>query len=574
MLKADNGEFLLDGKPFQVLSGAIHYFRVVPQYWEDRLRKLKAMGLNTVETYVPWNFHEPKKGQFHFSGMADIERFIQTAQALDLYVIVRPSPYICAEWEMGGLPAWLLAEKDIILRSSQPAFLQHVADYYDVLLPKIEKHLSKHGGPVIAMQIENEYGAYGNDHNYLNFFKEQYQKHGLDTFLFTSDGPHFIEQGSLPDVTTTLNFGSRAEESFTTLETFKPGSPKMVAEYWIGWFDHWEGKHVTRDPKDAAKHFEDLLTLKSSVNFYMFHGGTNFGFMNGANHYDKYYPTITSYDYDSLLSESGEITEKYKQVKEVLKKYKEVPEDIENEIPRKSYGAITLTESVSLFDTLQDISKRKEHLVPLSMEEAGQSYGYILYSTKVNRTGQLKLDTEPIRDRAYIYVNGQFQTTVYINNEAEQVVIDFPNEVNTLEILVENMGRANYGKHLTDKKGIVNNLWLGEQYWFHWTMHCIELDVLPTRYDGGKDTRYPKFFQGSFDANEVSDTFVDLDGFTKGNVFINGFNLGRYWTTAGPQQRLYLPGPLLKEKDNVITVLELEHAEANIVQLVDEPKLG
>lgn len=574
MLKAGNGEFLLEDKSFQVLSGAIHYFRVVPEYWEDRLRKLKAMGLNTVETYVPWNFHEPKKGEFSFSGMADIERFISTAQALGLYVIVRPSPYICAEWEMGGLPSWLLAEKEIILRSSQPAFLRHVEEYYDVLLPKMEKHLSKNGGPIIAMQIENEYGAYGNDQDYLHFLKKQYEKHNLDTFLFTSDGPRFIEQGSLPNVTTTLNFGSKVKEAFAALESFKPGSPKMVAEFWIGWFDHWEGEHITRDPKDTAKNFEDLLQIQSSVNFYMFHGGTNFGFMNGANHYDKYYPTITSYDYDSLLSESGDVTEKYKQVKAVLKKYKDVPEDVENEIPRKRYGAISLNESVSLFDVLQDISVVKENLVPLSMEDAGQSYGYILYSTEVNRQGQLNLDTDLIRDRAYIYVNGKLEKTIYINDVEERVAIDFPNEVNTLEILVENMGRANYGKHLTDKKGLVGNLWLGEQYWFDWTMHSIELDVLPNCYDNGEDTRYPKFFRGTFDAAERGDTFVDLAGFTKGNVFINGFNLGRYWTSAGPQQRLYLPGPLLQAKDNVITVLELEKTITNEIQLLDEPNLG
>ncbi|WP_307728816.1 glycoside hydrolase family 35 protein [Alkalicoccobacillus plakortidis] len=407
MLQAQNGEFMLDGKPFQVLSGAIHYFRTVPEYWEDRLRKLKAIGLNTVETYVAWNVHEPKKGEFHFSGLADLETFIETAQKLDLYVIVRPSPYICAEWEMGGLPAWLLVEGDMVLRSSHPAFLRHIEEYFNVLLPKIEKHLSKYGGPVIAMQIENEYGAYGNDQAYLEFFKGQYEKHGIDTFLFTSDGPVFIEQGSLPVVTTTLNFGSRVEEAFHTLEQYKPGSPKMVAEFWIGLFDHWGGEHHTRDPKDAANVFEDLMKINASLNVYMFHGGTNFGFMNGANHYDEYYPTITSYDYDSLLTESGDITQKYRDVKDVLRKYVDVPEDIENEIPTKTYGSVKLQESVSLFDTLHDISSVKEHLVPLSMEDAGQAYGLILYQTEVNRKGELTLDTEPIRDRAYVYINGK-----------------------------------------------------------------------------------------------------------------------------------------------------------------------
>ncbi|MDQ0209096.1 glycoside hydrolase family 35 protein [Alkalicoccobacillus murimartini] len=574
MLKAENGEFLLDGKPFQVLSGAIHYFRTVPEYWEDRLRKLKALGLNTVETYVPWNVHEPKKGEFHFSDLADIETFIKKAQMLDLYVIVRPAPYICAEWEMGGLPAWLLAEQDMVLRSSHPGFLRHISDYFDVLLPKIEKYLSKHGGPIIAMQIENEYGAYGNDHAYLELFKEQYQKHGIDTFLFTSDGPDFIEQGSLPNVTTTLNFGSRVEEAFGKLEEYKPGSPKMVAEFWIGWFDHWGGEHHTRDPKDVANVFEDLLKINASLNVYMFHGGTNFGFMNGANHYDEYYPTITSYDYDSLLSESGEITQKYREVKNVLRRYVDVPEDVEHEIPTKTYGSVKLEESVSLFDTLQEISTVKENLVPLSMEDAGQAYGFILYSTEVNRKGELNLDTEPFRDRAYVYVNGKLEKTIYINDQEKTVQINFPDDVNTLEILVENMGRANYGQHLTDKKGLIRNIWLGEQYWFHWTMNLIELNVLPSDYAGGKEERFPKFFQGTFDANECHDTFVDTKGFRKGNVFINGFNLGRYWNEMGPQRTLYLPGPLLKEKGNTITVLELEGTTTEDITLVDRPNLG
>ncbi|WP_088104315.1 glycoside hydrolase family 35 protein [Halalkalibacter urbisdiaboli] len=572
MLKVENGEFILNDQPFQILSGAIHYFRTVPEYWEDRLQKLKALGLNTVETYVAWNVHEPKKGQFHFSGLADIEAFIETAHKLGLYVIVRPSPYICAEWEMGGLPAWLLAEKEIALRCSHPTFLKYVEDYYDVLLPKLKRFLLKNGGPIIALQIENEYGAYGNDQAYLRFFQEQYAKHQLETFLFTSDGPIFIEQGSLPDVVTTLNFGSRVEEAFVALENYKPGSPKMVAEFWIGWFDHWEGKHTVRDPREAAKVFENILELKSSVNFYMFHGGTNFGFMNGANHYEKYEPTITSYDYDSLLTEHGEMTEKYREVKKVLSRFVDVPEDVEETVKTRNYGSVSLDKSVSLFDVLGEISTAHEHITPLSMEDVGQSYGYILYRTEVNRKGTLKLDTSPVHDRAFVYVNGVRVKTIYINDEEKSVTVDFPEDRNTLEILVENMGRANYGKHLADKKGVTENLWIEGQYFFNWEMHLIELEQLPEDFSHSADERYPKFFQGEFDAPKQHDTFVDLEGFTKGNVFINGFNLGRYWNTAGPQKRLYLPGPLLKEAGNVITVLELEETKTNEIRLVEDPK--
>lgn len=573
MLTTRNGKFFLDDQPFQILSGSVHYFRVVPEYWEDRLLKLKALGLNTVETYIPWNVHEPKKGTFHFSGMADVERFIALAQNHGLYVILRPSPYICAEWEMGGLPAWLLKEKDIVLRSSHPAYLKHVEDYYQILLPKFKKYLYQHGGSIIAMQIENEYGAYGNDGDYLNFLRAQYEKHGLETFLFTSDGPAFMEQGSLPDVTTTVNFGSKVDEAFARLEQFKPHSPKMVAEFWIGWFDHWHGEHHTRSAADVARVFRQLMQKGSSVNFYMFHGGTNFGFMNGANHYERYAPTITSYDYDALLTESGEITEKYEVVRQVLRDFVDVPDDlaIERTSPQ-TYGEIALRESVSLFDTLPDISEKVESVAPLSMEDIGQSYGFTLYRTTINRSGPLTFHADAIHDRARIYMNGRYVTTTDKNDAHQHVTLNFPAGSNTLEILVENMGRVNYGEHLSDKKGITKNIWLGEQYWFGWEIYPIELEILPKNYSG-TDQRFPRFYRGHFHVDELADTYVDTARFTKGNVFINGFNLGRYWNTAGPQKRLYLPGPLLKKGRNELVVFELEASSTQTVQLVSESRL-
>ncbi|WP_431801210.1 glycoside hydrolase family 35 protein [Halobacillus andaensis] len=574
MLQAKDGQFYLNQEPFQILSGAMHYFRTVPEHWEDRLQKLKALGLNTVETYIAWNVHEPRKGAFHFSGLADIEQFIQLAQELELYVIIRPSPYICAEWEMGGLPSWLLKDHSVVLRSSDSRFLTHVEDYYDVLLPKFRPYLFQNGGPIIAVQIENEYGAYGDDQSYLDFFKQQYEKHGIDTFLFTSDGPEFITQGSLPDVTTTLNFGSKVEAAFEQLEKMKPGSPKMAAEFWIGWFDYWTGKHHTREAEDAAAVFKELMEKKSSVNFYMFHGGTNFGFMNGANHYDLYYPTITSYDYDSLLTENGDITEKYRAVKRTLSNYIDVPEDYISTISAKRYGTVSLQESLSLFDTLDQISRRVENVTPLPMEAIDQSYGYTLYRTTVNRQGDLSMGIDAFHDRAYVYINGKYETIIYKNDSERKVVLTFPSESNTLEILVENMGRANYGEHLSDRKGITHNIWLGEQYFFHWEMFAIELDILPDSYEGDGDARYPKFFRGTFDAEGLHDTFIDSAGFTKGNVFINGFNLGRYWNTSGPQQRLYLPGPLLKEKGNELVILELEQTRTQEVQLLKHHKLN
>ena len=567
MLKARGNQFYLNDEPFQILSGGLHYFRVVPEYWRDRLQKLKALGLNTVETYIPWNFHEPKKGQFHFEGMADVERFIAEAQALGLNVILRPSPYICAEWEMGGLPSWLLKEDDMALRCSHPAFLKHVEDYFDELLPRLKPFLLQNGGPVIAFQIENEYGAYGNDQHYLAFHKEQYEKHNIETFYFTSDGPDFIKQGSMDNVVTTLNFGSRPEEAFAALEEMKPNSPKMVAEFWIGWFDHWSGEHHTRDAKETAEVFQKLMDMGASVNFYMFHGGTNFGFYNGANHYEKYAPTITSYDYDSLLTEWGDVTKKYLAMADVLKS-----EITVSKVETESYGEVKLTESASLFDVLQEVGHKVEHITPLSMEKLDQNFGYTLYRTTINDSGTFELDTTPIRDRAFIYVNGKHEGTVSVNDDRKSVSLHFPNETNTLEILVENLGRVNYGKHLSDQKGIVSNLWLNDQYWFNWEMVSIEGDLLPNSFTAGE--RYPKYLKGTFQANACFDTFVDLEGFTKGNVYINGFNLGRYWQAMGPQQRLYVPGPLLHEGENELVVLELEGNKSNKVTLTNEPKLG
>lgn len=300
-------QFLYEGTPLTLVSGAIHYFRVIPEYWKDRLSKLKACGFNTVETYVAWNIHEPQEGKFCFTGMADIVTFIETAAELGLHVIVRPSPYICAEWEFGGMPAWLLAEDGMRLRCYDEVFLSKIDSYYDVLLPKLKPLLCTNGGPIIAMQIENEYGSYGNDLKYLEHIQESMISRGMDILLFTSDGPEdfMLQGGMVPGVLETVNFGSRTEEAFNSLKQVQPDKPLMCMEYWNGWFDHWNKPHHTRDAQDAVHVFEDMLKAGGSVNFYMFHGGTNFGFYNGANNHGIYEPTVTSYDYDSPLTEWG-----------------------------------------------------------------------------------------------------------------------------------------------------------------------------------------------------------------------------------------------------------------------------
>ena len=333
--------FYLDGKPFHIISGAIHYFRIVPQYWRDRLEKLKAMGCNTVETYIPWNMHEPRKGEFCFDGMLDVVEFVQTAQKLGLYVILRPSPYICAEWEFGGLPAWLLAEDGMRLRVSYKPFLRHVKEYYEVLMKKIVPLQVDYGGPVILMQVENEYGYYANDKKYMETIKKMMIEQGVTVPLITSDGPfeENLNGGILEGTLPTGNFGSKTEERFEVLQKYTKEKPLMCAEFWVGWFDHWgNGGHMTGNLEESVKDLDKMLEL-GHVNIYMFEGGTNFGFMNGSNYYDALTPDVTSYDYDGVLTEDGQITEKYRRYQKVIAKYREIPEvKFTTDIKRKEYG--------------------------------------------------------------------------------------------------------------------------------------------------------------------------------------------------------------------------------------------
>jgi beta-galactosidase len=578
--KIENGNFLYNGNEVRIISGSIHYFRVVPEYWRDRLEKLKNCGFNTVETYVAWNIHEPQADKYNFEGIADIEKFIKTAQELGLLVIVRPSPYICAEWEFGGLPAWLLKDKNMRLRCAYKPFLDRVDKYYDELIKRLKPLLCTNGGPVIAMQIENEYGSYGNDKDYLNYIKEGLIKRGVDVLLFTSDGPGdlMLQGGTLPYIYKTANFGSRVEESFNKLKEYEKEGPLMCMEFWNGWFDHWGEHHHTRDVQDVAKVFEDMLKAGASVNFYMFHGGTNFGFYNGANHSDVYQPTVTSYDYDCLLTEDGEPTEKYYFVKDLIKKYHTFEEiKLSTEIKKKAYGEVELTESIELFSILSSISKPVYSPYIQSMEECGQDYGFILYRTEVKGPRKnCSMTLMDMHDRAQVFVNKQYKGTIYRNDEDKKIILDFEDELNTLDILVENMGRVNYGPYLKDFKGISENVRLDYQFHSVWEIYPIPLnnvESIPFSKDFKKqDNETPVFYKGSFNVEEVGDTFTTLERFTKGVVFINGFNLGRYWN-EGPQKTLYVPGPILKQGKNEVLVFELHGTEKPVVKFSDKPIL-
>lgn len=592
VLRATEKSFYLNNELIQIISGAIHYFRVHPKQWKDRLLKAKAMGLNTIETYVAWNIHEPEEGAFNFRDFGDIEKFLSLAQELGLNVILRPSPYICAEWEFGGLPYWLLSYNNMRLRCYDKEFVKKIDNYYDTLIPRIIPYLSTKGGPVIAVQVENEYGSYGNDKRYLNYLKQALINRGVDVLLFTSDGPSnlMLEGGKVDDDTLqTVNFGSKPKEYFDILVNLKNNKPLMCMEYWNGWFDHWGEQHHIRDYKDAANCLDEMLSIGASVNLYMFHGGSNFGFYNGAN-YDMqsslYQPTITSYDYDSALNEYGEITSKYEAFKGIIKQYKDV-EDI-NIVHERiiSVDEIRLNKFGDLFSLLDEITEGQviNSSYPLSFEELKQDYGFVLYETKLpSLLGKHKITIDGLCDRGLIFINKEYKTTLY-RNDKNYVELDIERENSTIQILVENMGRINYGPLLGEHKGIIRGVKFDYQYLFNWNMYrlpfrnaeelnyeiCSKSPQVKENKDLFNNINIPAFYKGKFEITEIGNMFLNMNGWVKGIVFINGFNIGRYWD-EGPQKTLYVPWPILKEGQNVIEVFELHKPnENNIIKFIDK----
>ncbi len=578
-----DGQFFLNGEPYTVISGAIHYFRTLPECWEDRLTKLKACGFNTVETYCCWNLHERQEGSFDFSGILDIARFIETAEKLDLNVILRPGPYICAEWDFGGLPSWLLKYPHIALRCDDPLYLDKVRPYYKELLSRIRPHLCTNGGGVIMVQVENEYGSYGDDKTYLRKVVDIYREHGIDCTLFTSDGTcHWmLSGGTLPELLAVANFGSHVPQ-IETLRKFQKDRPLMCGEFWCGWFDHWhEGGRDQRDPAEVMREVDTFFDLGASFNFYMFHGGTNFAFWNGANHTgEQYQPTVTSYDYTAPLTEAGDTTPMYYALRETVERRtgKKAPDISIQNSPKAAYGKLTLTESAPLFANLNALSSPVRAAFPKTMEELDQDFGYILYRTTL--TGpfeELPLECGKIHDRAIFYLNGK-QVGTYERTrggDAVRIGLDF-GETATLDILVENMGRVNYGIKLLDRKGILDGVRLGQRFHYGWEMYPMTMDDLTALSYGDIETqgKVPAFLRGKLAIEgDPKDTFLRLDGFTKGFVVVNGFNIGRYYNPAGPQQTLYVPAPLLREGENEIVVFESDGYGAPVIEFVDKPVL-
>ena len=597
MLEIKNKKFYMDSKPFDIYSGAMHYFRTVPEYWEDRLTKLKAAGFNTVETYVCWNLHEKKPGEFDFSGILDIEKYLEIAQRVGLYAIVRPGPYICAEWDFGGLPAWLLKDKNMQIRCMYPDYLKCVERFYKELLPRLVPHLESHGGNIIAMQVENEYGSYGNDKDYLRYVEKLTRDCGIDCLLFTSDENtnNMISGGSLPDIYKVLNFGSRSRTAFNVLKGFENDGPNMCGEFWCGWFDHWRDKHHTRNSLEIVNEIKGFIDNGASFNIYMFHGGTNFGFTAGANHNQGhgYEPTVTSYDYCAMLTEWGDYTPAYHAVRKLLCEKQGIePPELPESPKLQSIGKVELTETASLFENLDNIGEKHHVPVPEGMEYFGQNFGLIYYETTLKgKYNASPMYVKNVHDFAEVYFDGEKKTsidrTLYSvegkttlkdvifkkkKGESSPFLMPALSGERKIGVLVDTMGRVNYGGNMLDRKGI-SDIYLGIQRLMNydvWTLPLDNLDKL--KYSSSVKKDEPVFLKGSFKTDSKADCFIHLDGFNRGCVYINGFNLGRFWK-VGPQKSLYIPGTLLKDENEII-VFNIGGYSKPTVSITDKHNLG
>lgn len=597
MLEIKNKKFYMDSKPFDIYSGAMHYFRTVPEYWEDRLTKLKAAGFNTVETYVCWNLHEKKPGEFDFSGILDIEKYLEIAQKVGLYAIVRPGPYICAEWDFGGLPAWLLKDKNMQIRCMYPDYLKCVERFYKELLPRLVPHLESHGGNIIAMQVENEYGSYGNDKDYLRYVEKLTRDCGIDCLLFTSDENtnNMISGGSLPDIYKVLNFGSRSRTAFNVLKDFENDGPNMCGEFWCGWFDHWRDKHHTRNSLEIVNEIKGFIDNGASFNIYMFHGGTNFGFTAGANHNQGhgYEPTVTSYDYCAMLTEWGDYTPAYHAVRKLLCEKQGIePPELPESPKLQSIGKVELTETASLFENLDNIGEKHHVPVPEGMEYFGQNFGLIYYETTLKgKYNASPMYVKNVHDFAEVYFDGEKKTsidrTLYSvegkttlkdvifkkkKGESSPFLMPALSGERKIGVLVDTMGRVNYGGNMLDRKGI-SDIYLGIQRLMNydvWTLPLDNLDKL--KYSSSVKKDEPVFLRGSFKTDSKADCFIHLDGFNRGCVYINGFNLGRFWK-VGPQKSLYIPGTLLKDENEII-VFNIGGYSKPTASITDKHNLG
>ncbi|XP_077978610.1 beta-galactosidase-like [Glandiceps talaboti] len=589
----ENNCFLKDGEPFRYISGSIHYARIPQYYWQDRLKKMYTAGLNAIQIYVPWNIHEPKPGQFNFKDEANLPSFLQTANDTGLVVIARIGPYIDAEWDMGGLPSWLLRNKpNIRMRTSDPDYLNPVLKWMDVLLEVIKPYLYINGGPVISIQVENEYGSYGAcDYDYLRQLRNKVIDHvGNDVVLFTVDGDRDSDMkcGTIQNLFTTVDFGinENVQKAFDLLRKYQPNGPLVNTEFYTGWLDHWGEVHHTVNSQLIVKSLDEMLAMNASVNMYMFEGGSSFGFWAGGDFIqtkNQYRPQITSYDYDAPLSEAGDVTDKYMTIRQLISKYRQLPPDpIPPPTPKSAYGQITMSKMSSFYDELDTMAPYGpiKATYPITMEDMQQNYGFMLYRTTLpTNSSDSVLSVPGIRDRGYVLINQQPVGIISRKTNNDPSVTTSLNitakEGDVLDILVENQGRIS-AQVLNDTKGIVGNVTIEGAILLSWSIYSLDLDAvinpsyiinkkINLKYKSKKTAtlQTPSFYTGTLSVDTVQDTFLNTKGWTKGQAYINGFNLGRYWPVVGPQLTLYVPASVLTTGDNTLTVFELENAPCN-----------
>jgi len=567
-------EFLLDGKPFQMISGEMHPARIPLEYWRQRIQMAKAMGCNTIAAYIFWNFHEIEPGIFDFkTENHNIAEFIRIVQEEGMWLMLRPGPYVCAEWEFGGLPSYLLKVPDIKVRCMDPRYTEAAKRYITALANQVRDLQVTKGGPIVMVQIENEYGSYGNDRIYMKWLQEVWKKNGIEVPFYTADGatPYMLEAGSLPDAAIGLDPGVN-QANFDQATKVNPNVPSFCSELYPGWLTHWGEKWQKPDAAKLLKDVKWLMDNKKSFNFYVIHGGTNFGWWAGANSFSptQYQPDVTSYDYDAPINEMGQATPKYYALRNLLAKYlpanQKLPA-VPAEFPVIEIPEIKLTASASVWDNLPAAIQSPQ---PKPMEMFDQKAGFILYRTNLIGHKKGKLRITELHDYATVFVDGKYMGK--LDRTKEENIIELPasdSENPQLDILVEGMGRINFAEYMIDRKGITDRVSLNGMTLMNWQIFNLPMDenyVDNLKFNSAEPAKPGNFFRGEFNLNETGDTYIDMSQWEKGVVWINGHNLGRYWN-IGPQFNLYCPAPLLKKGKNEIVIFDIH-------QLVPMPVKG
>ena len=574
----DKNEFLLDGKPFQIISGELHPARIPVEYWQHRIQMAKAMGCNTIAAYIFWNYHEAEKGKFDFStGNKNLPLFFKTVHDEGMWLLLRPGPYVCAEWDFGGLPPYLLTIPDIKVRCMDERYMRYVERYIEKISKVIKPYLISRNGPILMLQLENEYGSYGNDKRYMSKLKKLWEKNGIKIPFFTADGPtqYMLEVGTLPGVAVGLDSG-RSDKDFELAKKMNPGVPVFSSETYTGWLTHWGEKWARPDPKELFKEVKFLLKNRRSFNLFVIHGGTNFGFSAGANHSKNgYEPDVTSYDYDAPINEQGRPTSKYHALRNLIASH--LPRDhklppVPSPIPVTKITEINIKPYTSIWNNLPEPLFSVQ---PGPFESYGQFQGLILYRTKLIGHRGGKLTVTELHDYATIFLNGKYIGNIDRRKGERAITLPDPGtKAPELDILAEGMGRINYGEFMIDRKGITSRVTLNRMTLMNWKIYKFPLqeNFIKSLKESAVDRTKPGiFFRGIFYLKKAADTYIDLSNYRKGIVWVNGHNLGRFWE-IGPQKRLYCTAPFLKRGKNSIIILDILQTRAMPVKGFEKPE--